>query len=277
MNCFGPLSNQFLLVILLHILSHKIDFCEQHKWLGTKRRSVFSFQYFGHHCLQHNSSCNYVLASWKLCPWILWNPKVRDSVETGNKFLAWPLAFCANLDHGMSHPVSLCFHSFKNDGENSAQKSQDNGDWQERRSPAPAAVQSRLSCGLRPGYSEIHPVRAGNLPRLETAQLPWALALLLGCPDGKKVSPYLQPEPPMFQLVLLPPTLPPHTAVRTMAMSPPSSPADHGDAAGCFQSHPFSQLNQPWSHSLSLQDKGSSPTASVASPHLPPVLSTLKR
>lgn len=36
-------------------------------------------------------------------------------------------------------------------------------------------------------------------------------------------------------------------------------------------SHPSSQLNKPQSCSLSLQDKGSSPTVLVASPHLPPV------
>lgn len=42
-------------------------------------------------------------------------------------------------------------------------------------------------------------------------------------------------------------------------------------AVGWPWSHPFSQLNKPQPCSLSLQDKGSSPTVSVASPHLPPV------
>ena len=120
---------------------------------------VSSFQFFGHNCLQHNSSYNYVLESWNLHPWVQWNPKVCDSIETGIRFLAWPLAFCVNLHRRMTHPISLCLHSFKYNREKSSQKSQDNRGWQEGSSPAPAPVHSKLRCGLRAGCSGLHPAR----------------------------------------------------------------------------------------------------------------------
>lgn len=123
---------------------------------------VSSFQYFGHYCLQQTSSYDHILGFWRttLCPWVQWNPKVHDSVETGIKFLAWLLAFCVTLDPRMRHLIPLCFHSSKCSGTNSPQKLQDNSGWQEGRSPAPTPAQSRLSCGLWLSCSGLRPVRA---------------------------------------------------------------------------------------------------------------------
>lgn len=165
-NCFGLLSNQLPLIIFSIFFPTKLTSMENTNDWGPKSEVISSFQYFGHHCLQYNCSYNYVLESWNLHSWVQWNPKVHDSVETGIKLLAWLLAFCVNLDHRMRHPVSLCFNSFKYDGENSPQKTQDNGGWQEGSSPAPgpAPAQSILSCGLRPACSGLHPVRVWNPP-----------------------------------------------------------------------------------------------------------------
>lgn len=55
-------------------------------------------------------------------------------------------------------------------------------------------------------------------------------APLLGCPSREKASPYLWPEPLMFQLVPLRLSPPPHTTAESLAMSPPSPPVSAGDA-----------------------------------------------
>lgn len=149
---------------------------------------VSSFQYFRHHCLQHTSSYNYILEFWNLCPWVQWNPKVHDSVETGIKFFSWPLAFCVTLDHRMRHLISLCFHFSKYSEVNSPQKLQGNSGWQEWRSPAPVPAQSRLSCGLWPSCSGLRPVRVRTSLMLKTAQPPWASAPLQFFSWGKGFS-----------------------------------------------------------------------------------------
>lgn len=186
----------------------------------------------------------------------------------------------------MCHSVSLCFYSFKYNRENSPQKSGNNGGCQERSPPAPAPDQSRLSCELRLSCSGLHPLRASPTQGLKTpkvvspkeiVQPSWALAPLLGCPHEEELSSYFQPEPPMFQLVLLPLTLLPCTAVKSLDVSPSSPSASAEAAAECLWSCLFFQLNQSWPWSLSFQGKGSGPNTFVASPHSPPVLSTLKR
>lgn len=69
-----------------------------------------------------------------------------------------------------------------------------------------------------------------RVPRSEVAQSPWSFSPPLGCPPREKASFYLQPEPPIFQLVPLPFALPPHTAVKSLAVSSLSSPVGSGDA-----------------------------------------------
>lgn len=112
-------------------------------------------------------------------------------------------------------------------------------------------------------------------PRMETAQLPWAPAPPLGCPHGEKVSPNLQPEPPIFQLVLLPLNIPPHAAVKSPAASPPSRPLllVLGMPLGAPKAASSPSCTKPWSHSLSSQDKGSGSTVSEVSPETQSCLS----
>lgn len=61
-----------------------------------------------------------------------------------------------------------------------------------------------------------------------------------------------------------------HARAQLHLLSP--FPVSVRDAVGCPQSHPFSQMNQLWSHSLCSQGKGSSLAAAVASHEIVPVL-----
>lgn len=73
---------------------------------------------------------------------------------------------------------------------------------------------------------------------METTQPPQALAPLLGCPHREKASPYLQPDPLVFQLVLLPLTLALCTAVKNLAASPLSPPVSAWDVLGAPKAIP---------------------------------------
>lgn len=137
-------------------------------------------------------------------------------------------------------------------------------------SPSPA--QSRSSQGVKPGCSGLHTVRAWNSagrrhPNFPGPQLHlWAVLL------GNRVLRISSLSLSCFSLCrCLSPSL--HALLwRAQLHLPPSSPpVSATDSVGCPWSHPSSQLNQPWSHKLSSQGKGSSPTTLVASSHLQPV------
>jgi len=123
-----------------------------------------------------------------------------------------------------------------------------------RRALVQQLAQRTASSGLTPGCSELHPVEAWNPTQSEIAQPPWLPVPLL----QQNASFYLQPEPLVFQLVSLPLTLPPCTAVKSLAVSPLSPLVNGGDAVEHPRSHPFFQWNQPQHCRLSSQHKGPS-------------------
>lgn len=100
------------------------------------------------------------------------------------------------------------------------------------------ASQSRASSGFRQaakGFTQL--ARAGSLP------------ITVLSSSGKGFL-HLHTEPLMFQLVLLPLTFPPHSAMRTLTAAFPFPPISARYALG-YISHPSSQLNQPCSNCLS--------------------------
>lgn len=124
-----------------------------------------------------------------------------------------------------------------------------------KRSPVQPPGQSKATSGLRPGCSGLYPIRAWKPPRMERTQTFWALVLQRGYPHREEflLTPCLHLSG--FKLCLLPLMLPPHTTVRTLALSPQFIPGVRWGTAHMGLSKAVSSPDNPL-----LEDPVLSPT-----------------
>lgn len=141
----------------------------------------------------------FLFGLWTYLTWKMWScrketikgyphPKIMVMAMAGwSAWKDWQTSSGATSDNALSQKKT----SMKSQDHRLAQTGRDL-----RRSLLRPPAHSRISSEVRPGCPGLHPVGAWKCPK--TAQPTY----LSNCPHGEKISPYIQAEPLLFQLLL---------------------------------------------------------------------------